>query len=950
MTRCRWAAILCAVATVLATGRPAAAQAGWGAQLVVSPLPSPYLSDWEVDPTIAELIVTNSTPTTADVTFHYTLTRDGRLVLRGVTDPQSVPGGQSETFDGTSTFGGSADWDHEVQDLVTRTGRLPEGEYEACVTITDPGGFVLVERQCVRFSTQYPDPPSLVYPLDGDTVTTEDPIFEWLPVELSPLADGRLGYVLQIAEVNTAAGQRPETALESNIPHAVEPDLVGTSYQYPVGALPFAPGHTYAWRVQALDGEGLPVATNQGRSEVWTFVYAEPAAEVDRPVASVVLAPRRDTLRYAGDTARFGARAYDADNVEIFGKRFQWRSTDTSVAKVDSLGVVTGAGAGETRIVASVDGVVDSAASVTLATAAFAVHFEGYDAETEKPSLLELIESGSYDEVVPQLMARLQSGELRIPIPRIAALHSGGSGGSAGGGAGVDGGELSGPGPHVAGDGSRVRAADVCAGDASAGGAVRADPTRKVWVIEFAATEWRTLTRDCVGDSLEPDSSVADTTFHQSVLFAVSWAQPGVPRVFLAFKDVAGLPLPLGGTAAHVRYLVVNPLRAMSLGSDILPAEDAGFFGRESFDAGVGVTYYAKRTCVDAAKALCRILMAINPDNPDLTIQGFAGVTASEISAGSGGPGGSLALGFNIQASLPVRHVDFDIGGVSIDSTQVGLQFAVQDSIVGDTLLAGGGQEVHNRSLDVGAVLATWLTTSRPGHINHWEVDGSAALEWDPGAKEALKPKLVVSAQVAQTWELSVLRLGNPTLVFTTPIGGREEREATTLAVSGSWGFGSPSGVGIADSNTALDRMGQGQITFEWTRTPPPASRDSMRQVRDSAIVAVTRQLHIWRAAQEQEAQAGQDRGLAREDGSPAKIRAADSAYAVAKQALDEAEATLTRLRAARDAAQGALAPVPSCWKTVRGRCLTWSARLSVGPAALTDLFTQLGRLLTGTQ
>ena len=67
-------------------------------------------------------------------------------------------------------------------------------------------------------------------------------------------------------------------ALASNILHYVEPDLVETSHPYPRSAQPFVAGRTYAWRVQALDGEGRPVAANLGRSETRTFAYHEPAA------------------------------------------------------------------------------------------------------------------------------------------------------------------------------------------------------------------------------------------------------------------------------------------------------------------------------------------------------------------------------------------------------------------------------------------------------------------------------------------------------------------------------------------------------------------------------------------------------------------------------------------------------------------------------------------------
>jgi hypothetical protein len=383
---------------------------GWIAQLVLAPMPSPFLSDWEADPSIGELIVTNTTGSANDVTFHYSLTRGGQQVLRGVTDPHPVPAHESVVFNATSTFGGRADWDRSVQDLVARTGRLPEGDYEGCVTLVDPGGLVLVERECARFSLEYPDPPFLVFPMNGDTLTTQDPIFEWQPVQLSPMADARVGYVLQVAEVRTDAGQIPEVALQSNILHYYEPDLIQSSHQYPVGGMPFVPGRTYAWRVVALGGDGRPIASNQGQSEIWTFVYRDPQQDVEGVVASIALTAQRDTLRFAGDTARFVAKAYDADGIELIGKRLDWASLDTNVVRVDARGIVTGIGAGETRVVASADGVADSVLSVTAAAATYAIGFEQYDAESDQPSLLALINSGSFEEVAPQLMDRCGRG------------------------------------------------------------------------------------------------------------------------------------------------------------------------------------------------------------------------------------------------------------------------------------------------------------------------------------------------------------------------------------------------------------------------------------------------------------------------------------------------------------------------------------------------------------
>ena len=71
--------------------------------------------------------------------------------------------------------------------------------------------------------------------------------------------------------------------METAILHHLETDLSDASLTYPAEALPLEPGTEYAWRVQALDGDGMPVAANNGRSEVFSFVYQEP---LEQPVAS----------------------------------------------------------------------------------------------------------------------------------------------------------------------------------------------------------------------------------------------------------------------------------------------------------------------------------------------------------------------------------------------------------------------------------------------------------------------------------------------------------------------------------------------------------------------------------------------------------------------------------------------------------------------------------------
>ncbi len=841
-------ALTTALVAATLLGAVRAGAQGWITQLVISPQPSPFLSDWEIDPAIGELIVTNTTATTTDVTFHYTLTRGGQVLLRGTTAAHAIPAGESVVFNATSTFGGRADWDGSVQGQVARTGRLPEGEYEGCVTMVGPGNIVLAPRECARFSLQYPDPPFLVFPLNGDTVSAQDPIFEWQPVQLPPAADGRIGYVLQIAEVRTEARQLPEVALQSSILHYLEPDLIQTSHQYPVGAMPLVPGRTYAWRVQALDGEGRPVAANQGRSDIWTFVYRESGTEVTARVARVALESGRDTLKYAGDTTRYQARLYDADNVEIRGKRVAWSSLDTTVARVDTAGIVRGAGAGETRIVATVDGVADSALSVTAALAGLTVRFERYVAESDAPSLLELVRSGSFDEVSPRLMELLRSGELRIPLPRLPGIEAASSvPGGSGAWMGTDG---------AGSDGCLESAFEVLD--------PQADAARRVFVfhVRMDAARWQAVA-SCLGIPGEQDAAADGETPRRMILVA-SWLTPGFPRLFLAIKG-PGLGLSILGPRNEGQFFVLNITPSVTVSSELLPTGLGDFFGDVALDAGIGLTYYSTRRCADETTAICSFLSWINPGNPVLTIQAFAGVTASESSIGTGSPvtdsvgtgrpGKSIALGFSIQASLPVRVWDVEVLGSSLDSTQVGFLFAVQDSIK-----PGDSQKAHNWSIGVSPTITAWITGAGG---NGFELAGSIGFEIDPTALSD-RPKLVVSGQLSTVWKFWQLRLGNPLIVLTRTM---ESGGDIGLGLSGTWGIGPWNGnaadaVGISDGGdaassqrgdaggakigggAAFEEAGRGAIELKWEKPKPetakPDRTESTYQERRSAHLAAS--------------------------------------------------------------------------------------------------------------
>ncbi|MGH7637341.1 MAG: hypothetical protein ACREOK_06785, partial [Gemmatimonadaceae bacterium] len=734
--------------------------------------------------------------------------------------------------------------------------------------------------------------------------------------------------------------------------HYVEPGLFETSHQYPVGAMPLVSGRTYAWRVQALDGTGKPIASNQGRSEIWTFVYREPESEAQRTVARVEVTASRDTLRFSGDTVRYAAQAYDADNVEILGKMVQWRALDTSIVRVDSAGVVTAAKLGQTQVLAAIDGVVDSAAAI-MASRRVAVRFEMYDASAAEPSLLEVLKSGSFDDVVPRLNAMLEAGELRIPIPRLPAFDGAAAPGDDGE---TDAGRSTGgpsPPPESLGRArsARERACDGLSADAS----VHLDRTRAVWSLMLEATsdvlhclvpKPEVQTRQVV------QQQAMDTSLHVAAVFVASWLHPGVPRAFVAVKGIGHLPmeLPYIGTMSNTGYAVLNVSRAVTLGSEIMPAEHGSFFGTQSFDAGTGLTIYAKFRCVDASQWLCEVLNEMNPKDAEITVHAFAGVTASEVSLGSEGLGMSMARGVSISATLPVVARDLDPLGLSIDSTQVGLMFAVQDSVVYEE---DGKQS--NVSIGVAPTMSIWMTGKNG---NTWQVDGSLGLEWDPTADQSLRPKLVFSAQLAQVWQLKWVRLGNPQLVFTTPLGPRKEREATEVALSGSWGFGPDNGFGIAEGggdvrgdagaaatggSVGFEEVGRGQVTFSLKRPPSARSTADARKERDDATKAVTAHLHVVNAARAKVNAEKKNVEWAMNT-TMEEYEAAQRALKAAELKLLIAEAELDRLRKTRNDARDALEP-QECTARIATRCLTWKAQLSIGTGSIIDAIGYIIRM-----
>ena len=256
---------------VVTPATPLRAQGTWDAILNIDPYPSPYYSDWDVNPRIATLSVINRTPAAQQVRIFFNVT-DGanRIVLSAASGPQPIGAGATVIFENPYDIEGNTERDPVEDELAARTGRLREGDYTACAVVADNTGFSLAES-CADFTIVYPDPPMLLGPDNSGVIDQQDPLFQWTPVQ-TPVAF-QLTYVMRVVEI--FSGQTPAEALRANIPHYQSLDGTMPSLRYPIDARPFETGKKYAWAVQVLDQNGYAPATNEGRSEIWTFTFDE---------------------------------------------------------------------------------------------------------------------------------------------------------------------------------------------------------------------------------------------------------------------------------------------------------------------------------------------------------------------------------------------------------------------------------------------------------------------------------------------------------------------------------------------------------------------------------------------------------------------------------------------------------------------------------------------------
>ncbi len=245
----------------------------WSSFITFPQYPSPYFSDWERNPNIGTLNINYIGTAPVEFYFEIIINIDGYgEAIRGRTAKREyLSGPVSEVL----TFSDISDWEQttvnkELQRIVVQSGKLPESNYSICVNAFALNGELLTDA-CTDFEIVLPNPPQLISPSNEGVIEIAQPTFMWNPI----VAPANILPYYQIKIVELLEGQTPFRAMEANIPLVEAKVLNENMYIYRLDDYTLEQNHLYAWQVQAINEEGIPIATNDGFSEIWQFSFGK---------------------------------------------------------------------------------------------------------------------------------------------------------------------------------------------------------------------------------------------------------------------------------------------------------------------------------------------------------------------------------------------------------------------------------------------------------------------------------------------------------------------------------------------------------------------------------------------------------------------------------------------------------------------------------------------------
>ncbi len=233
------------------------------AELNISPRPSTRLADWTSRRETASLLIYSTSEKINSVRIDAKLSLNGSLIAStklGSMPVLSIPYGGPTIFYAGDIFPENAvSFFGDLKQTTMRSGILPEGSYELCITLVNAQTLQPVSTSICRsfFLTKY-ILPTLLQPEDNKKIasgTEKTTLFVWSPIIPNPPIF--VSYRIRVVEV--LAGQSAQQAFNINIP-LFERTSIGTTQLLWPQEIPLPDGGaSLAWSIQPEDDQGNPI-------------------------------------------------------------------------------------------------------------------------------------------------------------------------------------------------------------------------------------------------------------------------------------------------------------------------------------------------------------------------------------------------------------------------------------------------------------------------------------------------------------------------------------------------------------------------------------------------------------------------------------------------------------------------------------------------------------------
>ena len=255
---------------------------------MVSPPYSPNLSYYLDNPNRLIITFTNTSSSGIDFYLHASFSSEDAGIAIETADnykpnefihlnPYETY--QATAFDLQGIFpSGNLNYTGITQQELINQQAVPEGNYQFCFQAFDYQSDEIVSQYTCSntFPIQYVDPPIILSPFCGDSITETQPqnvIISWsFPVGATP---GNVEYNLQMVEM-FPDDRDPNDALASTA-HPLFLDITTNINTYIIGPadLELISGRSYAFLVRAEDINGEILFNNYGKSEACWFKYKQ---------------------------------------------------------------------------------------------------------------------------------------------------------------------------------------------------------------------------------------------------------------------------------------------------------------------------------------------------------------------------------------------------------------------------------------------------------------------------------------------------------------------------------------------------------------------------------------------------------------------------------------------------------------------------------------------------